>query len=98
MHVLQVLVVELQVHGCRAHRSVPQDLLQSPDIDTVPDHVDGVGMPTAMGVHMLADEHPIPLDKLLGPLLGYGKDARFARDVVASHIVAQAANWFVYLC
>jgi len=59
----------------------------------VSDRVDGVGMPKAVGVHVLADEFPVSLDKLPGPLLGYGKEGHIARDVVTSHIVAQAANW-----
>jgi hypothetical protein len=39
---------------------VSEDLLQSPDIDTVPDHVDGIGMPKAVGVYVLASSDVSP--------------------------------------
>ena len=57
-------------------------------------HVDGIRMPKAMRVHVLADEFPIPLDKLPSPLLGYREEGRITRDVVASRIIAQLLQRF----
>lgn len=66
-----------------------ENLLQSADIDPMPDHVDRVRVPEAVGVHVLAGELPVPLDKLPSPLLGDGKDTHLTRDVVTGHVVAQ---------
>jgi hypothetical protein len=70
---------------------VSQPLLQPPDIDPVPDYVDGEAMAETMRVHELADHHPIPLHQLPGPLLDMGK-GRIARDGMFSHVVTQLSQ------
>jgi hypothetical protein len=54
-------------------------LLQPPDIDPVPDYVNGEAMAETMQVHVLADHHSIPLHQFPGPLLGYREGAHRSR-------------------
>jgi hypothetical protein len=93
---LQILIIELQAHSSRAHRRLSQHLLQPPDIDPVPDNVDGKACLKLCGCTCAPITAPYRFTSSRAHCWDREK-GRIARDGVFSHVTQLSQRYHVKL-